>query len=177
MLGMPHYSQDYIDQCRARLDADLKAYAKQAGKNPSKEFENRFFNNQVLLLDHMFVHRLMAIEGKDGNPLNEVRVLCNSLLFNRGKLQVDKLPDWPNSAGSSLKLPPDKSVLKLKAGNTIALTHAEFVRLAEAFFAEIEKKYLAKRAAEHHDAEFSSLGGSLPRRRQGYQTRRRSPAR
>jgi hypothetical protein len=173
MLGMPNYSQDYIDRCRARVNADLKAYATQAGKNPSKEFENRFFNNQVLLLDHMFVHRLMAIEGKDGNPLNEVRVLCNSLLLNRGNLQVDKLPDWPNSAGSSLKLPPDKSVLKLKAGDTIALTHAEFVRLAEAFFAEIEKKYLAKRAAEHHDAEFSSLGGSLPRRRQGYQTRRR----
>src|SRR5580693_8008203 len=146
MLGMPNYSQDYIDQCRARVNADLKAYATQAGKNPSKEFENRFFNNQVLLLD-------------------------------RGKLQIDKLPDWPNSAGSSLKLPPDKSVLKLKAGNTIALTHAEFVRLADAFFAEIEKKYLAKRAAEHHDAELSSLGGSLPRRRQGYQTRRRSPAR
>jgi hypothetical protein len=36
----------------------------------------------------------MAIEGKDGNPLNEGRVLCNSLLFNRGDLQVDKLPDW-----------------------------------------------------------------------------------
>jgi hypothetical protein len=172
MLGMTNYSKDYIDQCRARVDADLKAYAKQAGKNPSKEFENRFFNNQVLLLDHMFVHRLMAIEGKDGNPLNEVRVLCNSLLFNRGKLQVEKLPDWPNSAGSSLKLPPEKSVLKLKAGETIALTHAGFVRLAEAFFEEIEKKYLAKRIAEHLDAEFLTLG-----RRPGNQTRRRSRAR
>jgi hypothetical protein len=119
----------------------------------------------------------MAIEGKDGNPLNEVRVLCNSLLFNRGKLQVEKLPDWPNSAGSSLKLPPDKSVLKLKAGDTIALTHAEFVRLADAFFAEIEKRYLANRGAERLDAEFLALGGALPRRRQGYQTRRRPPGR
>ncbi|MGI0085947.1 MAG: hypothetical protein ACREBQ_12785, partial [Nitrososphaerales archaeon] len=89
----------------------------------------------------------MGIEGKDGNPLNEVRVLCNSLLFNQGKLQVDKLPGWPNSAGSSLTLPPDQSVLKLKAGDTIALTHAEFVRLADAFFAEIEKKYLVNRVA------------------------------
>src|SRR5437016_14500540 len=77
-------------------------------------FEARFFNDQVLLLDYMFVHRLTGIEGKDGNPLNEVRVLCNSILPNQGKLQVDKLPGWPNSAGASIKLPPEKSVLKLR---------------------------------------------------------------
>jgi hypothetical protein len=100
------------------------------------------YNDQVLLLDHMFVHRLTGIEGKDGNPLNEVRVLCNSLLLNQGKLQVDKLPGWPNSAGPSIKLPPEKSVLKLKAGDDIKLSEADFVRLAKAFFAEIEKKYL-----------------------------------
>jgi hypothetical protein len=49
----------------------------------------------VLLLDHMFVHRLSGAEGKDGNPLNEVRVLVNSLLYNGGKLQITKLPAGP----------------------------------------------------------------------------------
>ena len=39
----------------------------------------------VLQLEYMFVHRLSGLEGKDGNPLTEVRVLCNSLLFNGGK--------------------------------------------------------------------------------------------
>jgi hypothetical protein len=112
------------------------------GKAPSKEFEVRFFNDQVLLLDHMFVHRLMGIEGKDGNPLNEVRVLCNSILLNQGKLQVDKLPGWPNSAGASIKLPPEKSVLKLRVGDDVKLREADFVRLSKAFFAEVEKKYL-----------------------------------
>jgi hypothetical protein len=34
----------------------------------------------------------MAPEGKDGSPLNEVRILCNFILFNSDKLQVDKLP-------------------------------------------------------------------------------------
>src|SRR3989304_1557853 len=100
MLGMKTYKRDYIDACRAQVDADLRAYRKQVGKAQSKEFEARFFNDQVLLLDYMFVHRLTGIEGKDGNPLNEVRVLCNSILLNQGKLQVDKLPGWPNSAGS-----------------------------------------------------------------------------
>jgi hypothetical protein len=143
MLGMRTYPQSYIDACRARVEADLRAYRKQVGKTSGKEFEARFFNNQVILLDHMFVHRLMAIEGKDGNPLNEVRVLCNSLLLNQGKLQVDKLAGWPNSAGASIKLPPEKSVLKLRVGDDVKLSEPDFVRLAKAFFAEIEAKFTA----------------------------------
>ena len=142
MLGMKTYPRDYIDACRARVDADLRAYRKQVGNAPSKGFEARFFNDMVLLLDYMFVHRLTGIEGKDGNPLNEVRVLCNSILLNKGKLQVDKLSGWPNSAVSGIKLMPEESVLKLKVGDEVKLTEAGFVRLSKAFFAEIEKKYL-----------------------------------
>jgi hypothetical protein len=142
MLGMKTYPKEYIDRCRIKVDADVRAYRKQVGKTPSKEFEGRFFNNQVLLLDYMFVHRLTGIEGKDGNPLNEVRVLCNSILLNHGKFQADKLPGWPNSAGGSIKLPPEKSMLKLKVGDEINLSEADFVRLSKAFFAEIESKYL-----------------------------------
>ena len=141
MLGMKTYTQDYIDACRARVDADLRAYRKQVGKSPSNEFEIRFFNDQVLLLDYMFVHRLSGIEGKDGNPLNKVRVLCNSLLLNHGKLQVDKLPGWTNSAVSSLKLPQEKSVLGLEVGDEVKLSEDDFVRPSKAFFAEIEMKY------------------------------------
>ena len=142
MLGMKTYPQDYVDACRARVDADLRAYREQVGKAPSQEFEGRFFNDQVLLLDYMFVHRLAGTEGKDGNPLNEVRILCNSLLLNQGKLQVNKLPGWPMSASGSIKLPPEKSVLKLKVGDEVKLNEADFQRLAEAFFAEIERRYL-----------------------------------
>jgi len=100
MLGMKTYSQEHIDASQARVDANLRADRKQVAKAPSKEFEARFLNDLVLLLDYMFVHRLTGIEGKDGNPSNQVRVLCNSILLNKGKLQVDKLPGWPNSAGS-----------------------------------------------------------------------------
>jgi hypothetical protein len=90
----------------------------------------------------MFEHRLSGIEGRDGNPLNEVRVICNSLLLNNGKLQVDRLPEWPNSAVANLTLPPEKSVLGLKAGDKVMLSEDDFVRLSKAFFGEIEKKYL-----------------------------------
>jgi hypothetical protein len=140
MLGMKKYPKDYVTACRARVEADLRAYRKHAGK-AGEEFEVRFFNNQVQLLDHMFVHRLAGVEGKDGNPLNEVRVLCNSILLNNGKFQVDKLPGWPESAGSGIKLSPETSILKLRTGDEIKVREADFVRLSDAFFREIEKKY------------------------------------
>src|SRR5205823_11939915 len=141
MLGMKKYPKAYIAACRARVEANLRAYRRQVGRKASQEFEARFFNDQVLLLDYMFAHRLSGIEGKDGNPLNEVRVLCNSILLNRGKLQVDKLPGWPNSAVAGIKLSPEKSVLKLKAGDDVRLSEADFERLSKAFFAELEKKF------------------------------------
>src|SRR6266704_637509 len=141
MLGMKTYSQDYINACRARAEANLRAYRKQVGKAPAKEFEDLFFKDQVLLLDYMFVHRLSGIEGRDGNPLNEVRVLCNSILLNKGMLQVDKLPGWPNSAVAGIKLPPEKSVLKLKSGDEVRLSEADFERLSKAFFDELGKKF------------------------------------
>ena len=40
------------------------------------------------------------------------------------------------------QVPPEKSLLKLKVGEEVRLTEADFVRLCEAFFAEIERKYL-----------------------------------
>jgi hypothetical protein len=36
----------------------------------SETSETTFFNNMVLLLDYLFVHRLRMAEGKDGDPLN-----------------------------------------------------------------------------------------------------------
>ena len=91
----------------------------------------------------MFVHRFSGIEGRDGNPLNEVRILCNSILLNKGKLQVDKST---SSRGGRTPPSPDsichrKGLLKLQVGDEVRLTEADFVRLSKGFFAEIEKKY------------------------------------
>jgi hypothetical protein len=142
MLGMKKYTKSYISGCRARVNDNLLAYRKQVGNTPSKDFEARYFNDQVLLLDYMFVHRLTGIEGKDGNALNEVRILCNSILLNNNKLQIDKLPGWPNSAGSGMKLPREKSILKLQPGKQIQVSESDFMRLSNAFFEEIENRYM-----------------------------------
>jgi hypothetical protein len=142
MLGRKNYTRQEIDTARAMVEADLRAYRALPPAAKTKAFEANFFNREVLLLDYLFVHRLTGAEGKDGNPLNEVRVLCNSLLLNQGRVQVDKQPGWPMSAGSSLKLPPEKSMLKLKVGDEVELSETDFVRLSTAFFTELEKRYL-----------------------------------
>ena len=140
MLGMKTYAKDYIDGCRSRVEADLLAYgilAAVARKQPAGEpaleaFEARFFNDLVLILDAFFVHRLRTIEGKDGNPLNEVRVLCTSMLEHQNVMTADK----------TIKLIPANSVLKYQFGDEIKLTEADFVRLSTAFFAEMETRFL-----------------------------------
>jgi hypothetical protein len=145
MLCVNKYPQDYVDRCRSRVNEQLCVYkdlivAATSG-NKSKDtkinaavetFEPMFFNNLVLVLDTYFVHRSRAMEGKDGNALNEVRVLCNSILENHSVLRVDK----------TIKIKPDASVLKLKSGDPIALREADFLRLSKAFFDEIERTFM-----------------------------------
>lgn len=148
MLGRETYTKEEIDTGHAMVEADLRAYRRLPYAAKTKEFEAVFFNRAVQLLDYMFVHRLRAVEGKDGNPLIEVRVLCNSILLNEGKLQVETPPEWPMSAGRGLKLPPEKSVLKLKAGDVVKLNEADFMRLSKAFFAALEEKYWKAQATD-----------------------------
>ena len=87
----------------------------------------------VIALDACFCHRSRTLERKDGNPLNEVRVLCNSILHNDAILAADK----------TIKLNPATSVLHLQTGDPIRLDEPAFSMLADAFFAEIESTYPA----------------------------------
>jgi hypothetical protein len=135
MLATNSYPPDYVQQCRANVDDVVKAYRKVAaaakGDASVATFAPRFFNHLVLALEEYFVHRLRAVEGKDGNPLNEVRVLASSLMLHDGVLTVEK----------SIKLAPETSVLGLEPGETIVLDEKSFTRLAAAYFDEIEAKF------------------------------------
>ena len=136
MLCVNKYPQAYIDECRSGMEAQLAAYCALAaaakGKAAVETFAPLFFNSLVVVLEGCFVHRTRGIEGKDGNPLNEVRMLCNSILQHRGVLTADK----------SIKYSSAKSVTKLEIGAEIKLTEAEFIALLHAFFAEIGSKFV-----------------------------------
>jgi hypothetical protein len=143
MLGRKNYTQEELDHAKTAVDQQLAAYKKlvkaidSATSDPKvtsalEDFEPLLFNNMTLVLDRYFVHRLRIVTGKDGNPLNEVELLSESLMNNDGVLR----------ANSVIKLIPDQSVLKLDIGEPIRLSAAEFERLSKAFFAEIRSKFL-----------------------------------
>ncbi len=142
MSATKTYPKSYIENCREKIEGDLQAYRLQVGNSLDEDFSVRFFNNQVLVMNAMFVDRDADVEGEDGNPLKEVRAISNSLLFNGGKFQPERQPGWPDAAGPSVKLTAELSVLGLTQGEEIKLDESDFMRLSEAFFAEVEKRYL-----------------------------------
>lgn len=124
MLSAKTYPQEYIDDGRAFVAARVDAVTA-AGGSPA------LLDALVLVLDHWFVHRMRGAEGKDGNPLNEVRMLANSISQHRGVLQAD----------STIRYKDDTSVLGLAIGEEIVLDVERFERLASAYFAEIESRF------------------------------------
>ncbi len=142
MLANSSYPAAYVEACRARLAAQISSYLDMmtiaASTISSRDlvaavgvFEAALFNNLVLALDHHFVHRLRAVEGTDGNPLNEVRMLANSIMANAGVLQADR----------TIRYDPARSVTGLAVGDTIRMSMQTFERLRDAFLAEILAKY------------------------------------
>jgi hypothetical protein len=138
VLAVNRYPQEHVDACRAAMRRQLAGYdalAKVAGSAKGAAldaFEPDFFANLVLALDAWFLHRTRGTEGKNGNALNEVRVLSASIVDNGGVMTEDK----------TIKLKPETSVLGYALGDPIAIGRADFGRLLDAFLAEIESRFV-----------------------------------
>lgn len=111
MLGRKNYTPEELDHCKAAVDQQLAAHktlvkavasatTDKKANSALQAFEALFFNNMTLVLDRYFVHRLRMVTGKDGNPLNEVEMLCDFLINNNGIMRDSNV----------IKLIPDQSV-------------------------------------------------------------------
>jgi hypothetical protein len=143
MLGRKDYTREEFDTARTAIAAQLAAYegllgdhveatAGEEAQAARREFDALFFNNMTFVLDRYFVYRLRMTAGSDGNPLNEVEMICDSLMYNGGILR----------SLSPIKYLADLSVLRLRIGDRISLSAADFERLSTAFFAELERRFL-----------------------------------
>ena len=142
---MNGYTKGYLDDCRSRIAEQVAAYKALAAASKAhatasprrfeavlEAFALHFFNSMVLALDGHLVHRSRAIEKKDGNSLNQVRMLSSSIMTNDSVMFADK----------TIKYDPVTAVLKFRVGDKVVLKESEFTRLGTPFFAEIEAEYL-----------------------------------
>ncbi len=92
-----------------------------------------FFNSMVLVLDRLYVHRIRPVAGKDANALNEVELICDSLMNSGRVFRGNKV----------LEYIADQSAIGLEIGDQIRRTAADFAKLSTAFFAVLEGRFVA----------------------------------
>jgi hypothetical protein len=140
MLGRKTYTRDELDHCRAAVEHQLTAYGRLVTSRGDGDgfdaaraaFEGHFFNALTLVIDRFFVHRLRSVAGKDGNALDEVEMLADSLINNQGELRHSTVIEYV----------AEQSVVGLQIGDRITLNEDVFRRLSTAFFAEIDSRFL-----------------------------------
>ena len=144
MLSVSAYPQQYIDEARARVMVQVSAFAELArevrGAGQSRSggvaaaldaLEPEYFANLVIALDSHFVHRSRGQERKDGNAMNEVRVLVNSIQQHDSVMTAEK----------GIRLDAARSVLGIEYGERIRIDADGFERLAAAFLEALEATY------------------------------------
>ena len=139
VLAVTSYPEVYVQLTAAKLADQLTAYAALAAAvkgNGKAEaalaaFAPGYFNAMLLALDHHFMHRMRGAEGKDGNPLNEVRMLSDSIMEHDGVLKDNR----------TIKYKAEKAVAGVAVGQEIALDAPTFERLAKAYLEEMGKRF------------------------------------
>ena len=142
MLGRKTYEPGELAHARAALRAQLaawddldKATVDPDARSALDALEPQFFNGLVMVLDRDFVHRVRMVTGNGNNALNEVELLTESLMNNDGVLRTGTVVTY-DAAGS---------VTGLEPGERIALDRDTFDRLADAFFAALEERFVSGR--------------------------------
>lgn len=124
MLPRTGYDLHYVAGCRESVGAAVEELRRVGAGSAA-------WNQLVVALEHWFAQRIPKIEGRDGNPLNEVRAIADSVIEHGAVMTVQR----------GIKLRPEASVLGFEEGEEISLDGDAFERLFDAFLAEVEAKY------------------------------------
>jgi hypothetical protein len=124
MLLRTGYDRAYVGACRKSLGAAIEELRRVGASSAA-------WTQLLPALDRWFELRNPKVEGRDGNPLNEVRVMAGSVTENGSVMTIPK----------GIKLDPDTSVLGFAEGEEISLDGDAFERLFDAFLAEVEAKF------------------------------------
>ena len=132
MTDRTTYTPDELEACRDAADGLLAAW--QANDIEDETLENLVFGQAVVALDAWFAHRSHQIEGSDGNPMNEVRALADSMIANDGVLRVPDHVRW--EAG--------RTVLHLAVGDEVVVTADTYERLVSAYLAAVAERFVTR---------------------------------
>lgn len=139
MLAVTSYPEVYVQLTGAKVEEQLAAYAalaravagNAAAEQALADFAPGYFATALLALDHHFMHRMRGAEGKDGNALNEVRMIGDAIMENDGVLTENK----------TIKYRAEKSLAGVEIGEAVVLDAETFGRLAKAYIGEIGKRF------------------------------------
>jgi hypothetical protein len=138
MQAATTYSRQYIDATRARVAEQLATFRRFASVATTPDaaatitaWSPVYFGSLVVGLDHAFVHRRRDPAQRDGNVLDEVRVLAASIAEHGGVLTLDEHVPYD----------PDRSVTGARPGALIDIDDVTFERLADAYLGSIEASY------------------------------------
>jgi hypothetical protein len=124
MLLRTGYDRHYVAACRESVGAAVEELRRVGAGSAA-------WNQLLPALDRWFELRNPKVEGRDGNPLNEVRVLAMCVTEHGSVVAIPK----------GIKLAPETSVLGFAEGEEISLDGDAFERLFDAFLAEVEAKF------------------------------------
>jgi len=131
MLAVSSYKPDYVRACHEKLAAQLAAFRALPAGKPKDAFATGYFNAMVLVLDSYFLHRQRSNEGKEGGPLNELRMLSDGIKENGAVL----------ARNTTIKYDPAKSVTGIAIGAAISLDGESFEALSDAVFGDVLSRY------------------------------------
>lgn len=130
MPGRNAYTSDEIESCRDHCDCLLAAWG--ANDIQDSTLEARVFTQAVVVLDAWFAERKRDPESTGVGPLDEVRVIADSVIRNGGTLRVDGSVPWV----------PERTALRLEVGQEVEVTANGYERLAAAYLAALDATQL-----------------------------------